>query len=383
MMAFKKCYKITFSILCLLIVSGTIYYSLLSNRHQAIIKTRLLHSLHIIDPEWSTNTTERNILLTSPTFFIDNIYKSMEGPKASTFFSLNSEKDELNWMTSYTVKALSPINNKQLSNDLICHFNIDYQDQEHHGKWNLLDRINKQYPRLLSLSHGIESFSFPKGFGYPFFSNEKFFITTQALNHNITDSIFNIKHRINIEYTTKEILKPLRPKTIYMMLPFKMDATNKPISQIPENSCIPVETKNHTYYNKAGETLSGHWKIFKEEKKYTYDATEQLDIQDTVTVHQIIPHLHPFAKKFTLKDKTNNTIIYTCDVINHTNKIGLTNTPSFSSQKGIIMYPTHQYELELITKSTLDEPQDMMASLFLFFYDKEMDLKINKYNNEN
>jgi len=47
------------------------------------------------------------------------------------------------------------------------------------------------------------------------------------------------------------------------------------------------------------------------------------------------------------------------------------------------MYPTHQYELELITKSTLDEPQDMMASLFLFFYDKEMDLKINKYNNEN
>jgi len=339
--------------------------------------------LNIIDSEWTKGASSQNIQLTSPTFRIDNIYKSMEGPKASTYYTLDTQKDDLNWMTAFHIKATEPNTNKQLTNDLVCHFNIDYQDQEHHGRWNLLERINKQYPRLLSLSHGIENINFPKGFGYPFFSNEKFFITTQVLNHNINDSVFNIKHRIDIEYTKKKTLKPLYPKTIYMMLPFKMDIINNPINQIPVNSCIPVETKNHTYYNKAGETLSGHWKIFKEEKKYTYNATEQLAIQDTVTVHQIIPHLHPFAKKFTLKDKTNNTIVYTCDVINHVNKIGLTNTPSLSSEKGIIMYPTHQYELELITKNTLNEPQDMMASLFLFFYDKELDLKIKKYNNEN
>jgi len=362
---------------------GTIYYISLSNRHQAIIKTRLLHSLHIIDSEWSKKSSKNNIQLTSPAFLIDNIYKSMEGPKASTFYTLTPEKDELNWMTGYTVKALDTKSNKQLSNDFICHFNIDYQDQEHHGKWNLLKRVNKQYPRLLSLSHGIESINFPKGFGYPFFSNEKFFITTQALNHNIIDSSFNIKHEINIAYTAKKTLKALYPKTVYMMLPFKMDIIDKPFNEIPENSCIPVETKNHTYQNKAGEALSGHWKIFKEEKRYTYDTTEQLAIQDTVTVHQIIPHLHPFAKKFTLRNKTNKTIIYTCDIINHNNKIGLTSTPGFSSEKGITMYPSHQYELELITESTLDEPQDMMASLFLFFYDKEMDEKIKIYNHEN
>jgi len=382
-MTLKKWYKIIFILFCLLLTLGIIYYSNLSNRHQAIVKTYILHSLNIIDSEWTKGASSQNIQLTSPTFRIDNIYKSMEGPKASTYYTLDTQKDDLNWMTAFHIKATEPNTNKQLTNDLVCHFNIDYQDQEHHGRWNLLERINKQYPRLLSLSHGIENINFPKGFGYPFFSNEKFFITTQVLNHNINDSVFNIKHRIDIEYTKKKTLKPLYPKTIYMMLPFKMDIINNPINQIPVNSCIPVETKNHTYYNKAGETLSGHWKIFKEEKKYTYNATEQLAIQDTVTVHQIIPHLHPFAKKFTLKDKTNNTIVYTCDVINHVNKIGLTNTPSLSSEKGIIMYPTHQYELELITKNTLNEPQDMMASLFLFFYDKELDLKIKKYNNEN
>lgn len=366
-----------------MITSGIIYYSNLSNRHQAIVKTYVLHSLNIIDSEWIKDANSQKIQLTSPSFHIDNIYKSMEGPKASTYYTLDTQKDNLHWMTAFHIKAISPKTNNQLSNDFVCHFNIDYQDQEHHGKWNLLERVNKQYPRLLSLSHGIENIRFPKGYGFPFFSNEKFFITTQALNHNIIDTRFNVKHQIEIEYSNKRTLKPLIPKTIYMMLPFKMDAINVPHNDIPANSCIPVETKNHTYLNGKGETLSGHWKIFKEEKKYTYNTTSQLAIKDTVTLHQITPHLHPFAKKFTLKDITTNTTLYTCNVTNHKNSTGLTSTPAFFSEKGITMYPTHEYELELITNSTLEEPQDMMASLFLFFYDKEMDLKIKTYYNEN
>jgi len=108
-----------------------------------------------------------------------------------------------------------------------------------------------------------------------------------------------------------------------------------------------------------------------------------LAIKDSVTLHQITPHLHPFAKKFILKDTTTNTILYTCNVINRKNSIGLISTPIFFSEQGIIMYPTHEYVLELTTNSTLEEPQDMMASLFLFFYDKEMDLKIKTYYHEN
>jgi len=382
-MTLKKWHKTIFLLFCLVITSGIIYYSSLSNRHQAIVKTYVLHSLNIIDSEWIKDANSQNIQLTSPTFRIDNIYKSMEGPKASTYYTLDTQKDNLQWMTAFHIKATDPKTNNQLSNDFVCHFNIDYQDQEHHGKWNLLDRINKQYPRLLSLSHGIENIQFPKGYGFPFFSNEKFFITTQALNHNIIDTTFNVKHQIEIEYSDKRTLKPLFPKTIYMMLPFKMEAINVPYNDIPTNSCIPVETKNHTYLNKKGETLSGHWKIFKEEKTYTYNATKQLAIKDTLTLHQITPHLHPFAKKFTLKDITTNTTLYICNVTNHKKNIGLASTPAFFSEQGITMYPTHEYELELITNSTLEEPQDMMASLFLFFYDKEMDLKIKTYYHEN
>ena len=378
----KKTYKIIFFTFCLLLISSSIYYLNLNNRHKAIVKTFVFHTFKIVESNWIKDRTPKEILLISPSFYIDNIYKSMEGPKASTYFTLNKKKDELNWMTAFHVKTIDSKTHKQLSNDFFCHFNINYQDEYHHGKWNLLNRVNKQYPRLLSLSNGIEEIKFPKGFGFPFFSNEKFFITTQTLNHNVVDSSFSVKHQINVEYCTEKKLKPLYPKTIYMMLPFDTDGINVSKNEIPLNNCIPVETKNHTYYNNKGEMLSGHWKIFKERKKYTFNATKQLDIKDTVTLHQITPHLHPFAKNNILKDLTRDVIIYNCKAINNHKNIGLTNTPAFSSEKGIKMYPTHEYELELTTDCNLDEPQDMMASMFLFFYDKELDIKIKKYQYE-
>jgi hypothetical protein len=372
-----KKYKIIALIVFTSCFISSIYYYSLSNRHKAIIKTKILHKLNIINPYWTKNNNKNTIELTSPSFLIDNVYKSMEGPKSSIFFKLDEKKDKLNWMTNYSINVISNDNINILTNDFFCHFNIDYNDQEHHARWDLLNRVGKQYPRLVSLSNGMEKFSFPEGFGYPFYSNEKFFITTQALNHNITDSVFKIKHKIKISYSTKK-LKPLYPKTIYLMLPLEKKVENKDFNKKQSNTCIPVDDKNHMYENEFGEKLSGHWKIFNGKNKYKFDTTKQLRIKDTLTVHQIIPHLHPFAEKFTLIDKTSNKTIYACNVINYQNKIGLKNTPSYSSKKGIKLYPNHKYELELITNNTLKEPQDMMGSLFLFIYDKELDLKMKK-----
>ena len=54
----------------------------------------------------------------------------------------------------------------------------------------------------------------------------------------------------------------------------------------------------------------------------------------------------------------------------------------FSSKEGIMLYPNHQYELVLTTNNTTNENQDMMASMFVFLYDKEMmeKLKLNSLN---
>ena len=52
----------------------------------------------------------------------------------------------------------------------------------------------------------------------------------------------------------------------------------------------------------------------------------------------------------------------------------------FSSEEGIMLYPNHQYELDLTTNNTTKVNQDMMASMFVFLYDKEMAEKIKLYN---
>ena len=41
-----------------------------------------------------------------------------------------------------------------------------------------------------------------------------------------------------------------------------------------------------------------------------------------------------------------------------------------------MLYPDHQYELVLTTNNTSDIQQDMMASMFVFLYDKEIDERI-------
>jgi hypothetical protein len=378
-MTLKKWHKITVFSLVIITTIGLIYYFNLSNRHKAIVKTRALHFFKIIDSEWSKSVTADHLKLQSPSLLIDGIYKSMEGPNALQNFYLDKSKQDLLWMTGFKVEAKDSKTNNSRSNDFVCHMNIDYIEQEHHGRWNMLDRINSQYPRVISLSHGVESVNFPEGYGFPFFSDEQFFIITQALNHNINDSIFQIKHNISIVYSEHQDIKPLQPKTIFMMLPFDINDPFNSEGKIMENSCIPMETKNHTYFDKNGQALSGHWKIFEGEQTFSYNTTEQLAIKDTMRLHQITPHLHPFAKQFILKDLTSGEVIYNCEVINHENKIGLTKTPEFSSKEGVLMYPNHEYELTLVTNNTTNAPQDMMASMFLFFYDEEMGLKINKY----
>lgn len=382
-MTFKKWHKITFLFLFLFASIGLIYYFNLSNRHKAIVKTRLLHALNIIDSKWDKKVTEKTLLIESPSLLIDGIYKSMEGPKATRYFSLDQSKQELLWMTGFKVKAKDAKSNDPKSNDFICHMNIDYIEQEHHGRWNLLNRINKQYPRAISLSHGVESINFPEGYGFPFFSDEQFFIITQSLNHNIKKAGFQIKHDITITYDNDTQIKPLYPKTLFMMLPFDINDPYNPESKTLENSCIPLETKNHTYFDKNGQALSGHWKLFQGKQTFTYNATEQLALKDTMRLHQITPHLHPFATNFILKDLTANQVIYDCKVVNHTNKIGLAKTPAFNSKEGVLMYPSHEYQLTLITNNTTNEEQDMMASMFMFFYDNEMDMKVQAYYDAN
>lgn len=357
---------------------GIITYNLLSNRHKAIIKTTLVHKLGLVDNNWLVENDSKEYKMLSPTFIIDAIYKSMEGPKSSRYIQL-SQSDETLWITGFDVKALDADTNELISNDYICHMNVDLNDVNYYSNWNLKDRIGKQYPRLTSLSNGFVSFDFPEGYGVPIKGNEFLFITTQALNHNEKPIFKKIKHLVTVkneEYNGTQ--KPLMSKTVFIQLPYnKQDPFKTPLDPA-SNQCIPVETKNHSYADANGNMLSGHWVIPKGKNIYRSSINSQLQLKDSLRLHFSAIHVHPFATSIALYDTTTKQNIFKSAISNYTDKIGLIKVEPFSSVEGVWLYENHEYELVLEVENTKSIDQDMMGSMFLFFYDKKLEGNIKK-----
>ncbi|MEH1009147.1 hypothetical protein VDP25_15510 [Winogradskyella sp. ECml5-4] len=376
----SKILKYSVLLLLVAISVGGIYYLNLPSRHKAIIKTRINHTFGLVDNTWNITKKDQTLSLITPTLVVDQIYKSMEGPKVMRSFQIDSKTDDLVWITSFETKAISTNEVDALSNDYICHTNIDFYDGEHYSRWNLNERIGQHYPRLTSMSNGIEKYNFPDGYGFPVFGNENLFLSTQTLNHNIKSDPFSVKHQINLGYKPhSKTMKPLQSKTVFIMLPYNTDNPFQGPTEANPNMCLPVETGNHSYSNDEGESLSGHWVVFPGRKRYSYDITHQLQLKDSTTLHHIATHLHPYAETLTLKNKTKDTVIFTSIAENYTDKTGLKRVSSFSSAEGVMLYPDHAYELILEVNNTSGSDQDMMASMFLFLYDKEMHEQLKAY----
>lgn len=370
----SKIYKFIGVAALLLGVVGCVIYYQLPNRHQAIIKTQLLHYSGLVDNAWQIDNHLQHYKMISPDFYIDGIYKSMEGPKSSNYIQL-SQDSTLLWITGFHVKALNSKNKKQISKDFICHTNIDFNDIKYFSHFHLEKRIGKQYPRMTSLSHGLENFEFPKGYGVPMLGNDLLYVTTESLNHNIPNANYLIKHEVQIDYTAKSAAyKPLMSRTVYIMLPYDQSDPYKSPVDPGKDYCIPVETKNHSYDDGKGNKMSGHWVIPTGKHSYHSAINSQLQMEtDSIRLHAAAVHVHPFATALTLWDKTANKAIFKSNIINHQGKIGLSKIDAFSSESGVWMYQNHEYELVLEVNNTTTINQDMMGSMFLFFYDEELD----------
>jgi hypothetical protein len=374
----SKIYKFSAVFLLLAIIGGGIFYWQLPNRHKAIIKTTFLQKTGLVDNQWLVDNEQQQYKMISPAFYIDGIYKSMEGPKSSNFLQL-SQDSTLLWITGFHVKALDSKTRKQVSNDFICHTNVDFNDVKYFSNFHLESRIGTQYPRMTSLSHGLEDFSFPKGYGVPMKGNDLLYVTTESLNHNYPNANYLIKHEVAIDYTKKSTpMKPLMCRTVFVMLPYdKADPFKEPTDP-GKDYCIPVETKNHSYEMPDGKVLSGHWVIPPGKHSYRSSIDDQLQMTDSLRLHAAATHVHPFATALTIFDRTANRVIFKCHIENHKNSIGITKIDAFSSEAGVWLYKNHHYDLIEEVNNTTTIDQDMMGSMFLFFYDKELDAILNK-----
>jgi hypothetical protein len=296
----------------------------------------------------------------------------MEGPKASNNVQLTRDSS-LIFITGFKVKALDSKTRKTISKDFICHTNIDFNDVKYYSNFHLEDRIGKLYPRMATLSHGFESYKFPEGYGVPMKGNDILFVTTQALNHNYNSINKLVKHEVTILFTKETNLKPLLCRTAFIELPFNDENPYKEPLDPASNMCIPVETNNHVYDYGGGKKFSGHWVVPLGKKTYRSPINHHLQIEDSLRLYAATIHVHPFATAIILFDKTTKKAIFKSHIVNHKKGIGLTSIEAFSSIEGIWLYQNHDYELQLEVNNTSGEKKEMMGSMSLFFYDKELD----------
>lgn len=378
----KKYLKKIGLVVFVLCLGGFIFYHSNNTRRKSVAKTKVLHFFSILDSDWEQERSDDKLTFISPTMLIDGKFKSMEGPIVQNYFNLKEEgeEEELLWITSFKSEALD-LGLNRISDDYICHSNVDFMYLDHYSRWDLHDDLYRSFPRLTSISDGKTSFSFPKGFGFPIFNTEKIDLQTQVLNHNSPDTLFRVKHRLELGYQKHhKNIKPLLSKAVYIQLPFSDDFKKQHPAMLKENQCIPVEAGINEIDPETNQRVSGFWVIPKGKSKYSYKINHQLDLVDSLQLHMIVPHVHPFAERLQLIDKTADTVLYTSNITNFKDKIGLKSTPVFKSEEGITLYADHHYELMVESNNTSGEEQDMMATLFCFFYDKNLDQKLKNYN---
>lgn len=363
------------------------YFLTFSKVKQNQIKNFVLHKVGILSSEWKISTEKENdnfiTTFSSPTLFVDDIYTSMQGPHTNERFKLNETEDELYWVTKFEGVANSKFN----SNDFICHMNLFHSNVEHFSRLGFKERINLQDSRLITLTSGTLSLNFPKGFAYPIYSNEKMFISSQALNLYKKEDKFNVNFDLKLHYSKnkKKKLKPLYMKYLVLSLPYTDDMQKNENSLerldigAPFVECAAPSSDNRfEAENSNGDKFTAFWKVPPGEYTYINDVTSVLNLQKTQKVHFINAHVHPYATSLELKNNTTNKTVFKSIITNSDGKKGIESISSFSSEEGVALYPNHKYTLIQKVNNTSKIESDMMASMFVYFYDEALDLKLNK-----
>ncbi len=332
------------------------------------------------DPPPPAAPTRRVEILSQP-HTIDRIYKSMAGPMSQQGVEL-APKDppQLLWLTGYRVKVVGADGTSPVSQEFMCHNNLDYNSIVH----NQLFGGHANSPRIFTLSQGQFTVELPEGFGVPIMSNEPLLLSTQVLNHNQKDINIQVRHKVSIDFIMdkdlKAPLKPLFPANGFVVALLEGRDGHFGVEQPTETqehaSCLPGVTAPDSKFKIAyadghGRTATGHWVVPQgHEERHTLINPIMRLPYDT-TLHFIGVHLHPFAKSLELRDLTTGKTIFESRGRGPKQGIGLEHVDSFASREGVPVFKDHDYELVSLYDNESGTEQDAMATMFFYFLDKE------------
>ena len=96
---------------------------------------------------WKGFVQTREIV--SKPYHIDAIYASMRGPSGFDYANLlDTEKPELLWITGYRTMVVDAETQKGLSQEYMCHANLDFDAKTHYGHFPTSPPISATRPNV-------------------------------------------------------------------------------------------------------------------------------------------------------------------------------------------------------------------------------------------
>jgi len=333
--------------------------------------------------EPNANVPRRSINLASDAYTVDQIYRSMIGPKSTVSIAIEeTEEPELLWITGYSTSIVDAVSGEPRSAEFMCHNNLNLQDTFEHRR--LFGREGVTLAgRLFTLSQGQMEVEFPQGFGIPVLSTERFRLETQVLNLNEQEEELQVRHETVLNYVRDRELdtpmKALYQKGVQGLVLLKgkdgyFGVLNGSSEEHGEGCAIGMEAANNRPVpDRFGRSFSAHWVVEPGREERRTLVTSMLDIMSDTTVHHIAVHLHPFAESLELLDLTAEQTVYKSNATNRVDGIGLEAVEYYSSVEGIELHADHQYELVSTYNNTSGVEQDSMAVMFLYMLDDKFE----------
>ena len=330
--------------------------------------------------DWIVSTSENGGIITktiiSPSFHVNDIFPSMTGPWDAYHFDLvRPAGPELVWFKGYRCSVRDAETQDLLGDEFLCHNSLDYSISEYYHNWGIKGRAGVFTSRLATMTQGQTDMYLPEGFGIPLQSNQALSALTQVLNVNRPEADVQVEYVMEVDYVTDQSaneLKPLFQQSVSVLV--EVDTNYLYHDSLPEvQDCMPV-LASKAFMNKCrdGQTFTGHWLLPKGMDTISYDVTDILSLPFTTTLHYAGVHVHPHCESLELWDKTDNLLIFQSTIENHESLSKMLNIEAFSSTAGVTMHHDHQYKLVCTTRSTSEQTRDMMATMLLYLYDKEM-----------
>lgn len=321
----------------------------------------------------------------SRAYLVDREYRSMMGPQSTQEIRLLEGEEggepELLWITGYEARMVGPDGETPLSQEFMCHSNLDFDPQLHN---RLFADAKALTSRLFTLSQGQLEIEFPEGFGIPILSSEPLSLTTQVLNLNPRGEALEVRHKVTVRFArdrdVEGPLKPLFVQGVYGLValeeaPPAERGRHFGVAGGEEEhgpGClVGTNAADHEYRDAFGRRFTGHWVVKPGREVNRTLVTHLLNLPFDTTAHYIAVHLHPFAESLELRDRTTGETVFKSHVRPAEKGIGIAHVDYFSSAEGLPLYRDHEYELVSVYHNTTGEDQDSMAVMNLYLLDRE------------